>query len=321
MPDEIKLEESAPLDQIILEGTDATPPPKEEPKVDRARDERGRFSSAADDEKALDRIFKEKLGREKPVEVKPAAEQEKPAKAPVANLDKVKAMKALELDGFTEEDLDGMSDERILALGQKAQKRQADIGKKLSERPKTEAPVTDGEVAPKADTKVSAQATYKELSKSVGELLGDDVGEALSGVLEKALSPMVERLNRAEGLLQQRLEAEMETQVASLRTKLAADFPPLKDDAAMKRVVERMGELADPAKYSDLESVMRAACKLELFDDVVKAAKSTPRNDTSRNNGQPTSATRNAKPKAAMTRHEAEDSALDEIFQRHGLSR
>lgn len=304
------------VDEIVLDKPAETP--VTDAKPEKARDEAGRFKREEAEDAALSASLA-KHGITKAAE-KPA-EKEQPAAEAGESKGKstgTKVPKALELDGFTSEDLQGMSEERIAALEQKAQKRQSDIGKKLSERSKSETAATAKTETPKAQ---EAQA-YKDLVKGVGELLGDDVGEALSGVLEKAMSPLVERLNRAEGLLQQRLEAEMGTQVESLRGKLAEDFPPLKDDAVLKRVVERMGAIADPEKHSDMEAVMRDACRYELFDDMVKAAAAkTTRNDTSRNNGQATAPNRSAKPSATKTREQLDDEALDAALKKNGLIR
>lgn len=303
-----------PLEEVILAGSDATKPAAPETPAAK-RDASGRFAREEAEEAALTRIFNtNKLG-DQPKE-QPAAEAGKTEQKQDTG---TKVPKALELDGFTSEDLQGLSPERITALEQKAAKRQSDIGKKLSERPKAETTATTTPDAPKAAAKPAQ--TYKDLVKSVGELLGDDVGEALSGVLEKTLSPLTERLNRAESLLQQRLETEMETQITSLRGKLAADFPSLKEDEALKRVVDRMGQLADPSRYSNLEDVMVDACRLELFADVQKPKTSTSRNDTSRNNGQPMTPTRTSKPSAAKTHAELEDEALDAAFKKNGISR
>lgn len=279
----------------------------------------GRFASVEAEDAALDRIFAKAKGDPDPTpapkaQPSPKAEAEEvPEKAQKPSADISRALKALELDGFTKDDLEGMPEQRILSLGQKAQKRQSDIGKKLSERAKTDDPATAAQETPKP---ASGQVDFKALAKSVGDLLGDDVGDALAKILEQSFSPITTRLSTAEAELQARAMERLEGEADKAREKLRERFPDLKDEENWDRVQTRMGLLAKTQSYETIPDLMRDACILEFPD----ASPSKPRNDTSRNNGQPTPVVRQKTPPAARTKEEAEDLALDEIFSKHRLT-
>jgi hypothetical protein len=318
---ETKVDEK-PVDEQILNGTDATAPKEPAPKRARTRGSDGRFSDDRDDveDAAFDAAMKKHLVREpeakQPEKVEPAATPEK-----TEETGPVKVPKALEFDGWTAEDLQGLSQERIDALSKKAEKRQADINKKLSEKSKAEDKQTTASpetAKATSDTAAVAQQSYKDMVKGVSDLLGDDVGDALGKVLEGSMKPLLQRLEAAESALQQSQLSDLNRQYQTTRGELEGEFPQLKDDEVNQRVIERMGQLADPEKYDSLEALMRDACRLELYDEVVKAkaSESKPNTDTSRKNGHPTAPTR-SKVATPKSREQADDEALDAVFKKH----
>lgn len=303
-----------PVDEQVLAGTDETSP---KPDTTKARAADGKFAKPGqgDEEKALDSAFKKHLGRDPQPEAAPKVEGQQPEKAKSTG---TPIPKALELDGFTADDLQGLSPERIAALAEKASKRQADIDKKLSEKSKTADSATAAPEPAKTEAVKAGAQQMKELVKGVSELLGDDVGDALGKVIENAMKPLVERLEKAESFTERQAQSVLESRVIAVRDELAGEFPQLKDEAVLKRVVGQMEDLANPQKYPELRDLMRAAARLELFDELLAAKTTTqPKHDTSRQKHQPTAPTRASAPTASKTLSQQEDEALDAVFTKH----
>lgn len=97
-----------------------------------------------------------------------------------------KAVKALKLDGWTEEDLAAMDPDRVVAMGRKAKDRHSEIGKKLQskdrgatgEEEEGDEDSGEGDDSPKRDSKGRfSQAGEQDDSDSEGEEDSDPEGE------------------------------------------------------------------------------------------------------------------------------------------------
>jgi hypothetical protein len=257
-----------------------------------------------------------------------------------------KAIKALKLDGWDDEDVQALSPERVIALGKKATERHSAFGRKLQEAAGKKAEdldeaksgEEDDETAEAADEDDqseepgSAEPTgqprnkdgrfsinYKALAKPVSDAigLGSEVEEALASALESALAPIQEKLNEYDKYQTAIVEQRGEEIGQSIREKLSDRFPGLKDEEKFERVVGRMGLLAksDP-NYQSMEQLMLDAAKLELFDDnqEVSARKTT---QVKRAQGQPTTTSRRT-PTPAMSLEDKEDAVLDALMSGKG---
>ena len=99
-----------------------------------------------------------------------------------------KAYKVLALDGFTAGDLKNLSKERIIALAEKAAKRQSDVAKKLQSKAEQEKAKSD-----QAGTRPDAEdgddaTTSKGLRvdpKRLKAVFDDEAAEAVAGTFEE----------------------------------------------------------------------------------------------------------------------------------------
>ena len=257
-----------------------------------------------------------------------------------------KAVKALKLDGWDDDDLAVLSQERVIALGKKATERHSAFGKKLQEAANKKAEDLDeaeeeesedetAEAVEKNDddeepgsAEPSGQPRgkdgrfaidYKSIAKPVSDAigLGPEVEEALASALEAALAPLQQKLESYDQYQAAIVEQRGEEIGQSIREKLSDRFPGLQDEDKFERVVGRMGLLAkaDP-NYQSMEQLMLDASKLELFDDIQEAT-SRKNTQVKRAQGQITTTSRKT-PTPAMSVDDKEDAVLDALMSGKG---
>lgn len=259
-----------------------------------------------------------------------------------------KAVKALKLDGWDDDDVSALSPERVIALGKKAQERHSAIGKKLQEKSGKTSDLDDedkddseddkqesffsNEDDPEDEEQGSAEPArqprskdgkfvidYKALAKPVSEAigLGDEVEEALAKAFESALAPIQEKVAAYDQYQAQLIEQRGEEIGQAAREKLADQFPSLMDEEKFDRVVSRMHQLAKTEQqYESMEQLMLDAAKLELFDDNVRGNKRQV-SQSKRAQGQPTTVSRKM-PSAAMQIEDKEDAVIDALLSGKG---
>lgn len=259
-----------------------------------------------------------------------------------------KAVKALKLDGWDDDDVSALSEERIIALGKKAQERHSAIGKKLQEKSSKSADLDiddeddseqgeeKGFVGNDDDSESEEQGSaeparqprakdgkfvidYKALAKPVSEAigLGDEVEEALAKAFESALAPIQEKVAAYDEYQSQLIEQRGEEIGQAARERLADRFPGLKDEEKFERVVTRMYQLAKTEQeYESMEQLMLDAAKLELFDDNTQASKRLV-SQSKRAQGQPTTVSRKM-PVSAMELEDKEDAVIDALLAGKG---
>lgn len=173
------------------------------------------------------------------------------AKETVADLARDKAIKALKLDGYTDEDLAALKPERVLALGQAAKARHADVDARLANagresKQQTADGAKDGESAQR-QLPDELQAAVKELTDEIGS---EKAGKAL----EKILSRYEQR---EEARVLERIDQELTESRAALRESL----PGLSDGEVWEKVVDEMVDLKRTKRYGDapMRDVMQAA--------------------------------------------------------------
>ena len=304
------------------------------------RDSYGRFASNAEkqDDEALDKLIgrmeqvqSELNGSDEKSEAK--AEDTKEGKEAPKEADKPskraidKARKALELDGWDDGDFDGISEERIVALGKKAADRQAKISKELEAKSKQRTS-EDGEageedesaarVARRAEPESQADDDLSDL-KPIEELFGEETSNAIAKYVQKALGLTKQQMQQVQQQLSAANEEKAERAVSEARTKLTDKYPELQDEEVYDDVVEEMTALVKiPGKYKDMNALMEAACRLKgLEAKTGKAAKTSPAVQAAKANGTPVVKSQVTQPKS-MSLSDREDLALDAIFKGKG---
>ena len=306
------------------------------------RDSYGRFASNAEkqDDEALDKLIgrmeqvqselngsgeKSEAKAEDTKEAKETSkEAEKPSKRAIE-----KARKALELDGWDDGDFEGMSEERIVALGKKAADRQSKISKELEAKSKQRTS-EDGEageedesaarVARRAEPESQADDDLSEL-KPIEELFGEETSTAIAKYVQKALGLTKKQVEQMQKQMSAAGEERAEQEVDAARSQLKDKFPELADDEVYEEIVDEMTALVKiPGKYKTVSSLMEAACRLKgLEASAGKAAKSSSSVLNAKANGTVTTKSQNAQAKA-LSISDRDDLALDAIFKGKGRS-
>jgi hypothetical protein len=236
------------------------------------------------------------------------------------------AEKALERDGFTKEDIAGLSKERILALGKKAAERQADISRKLGEEAKTKAapagdakttdpgspkPVTTAPTQAKTEEADPFEALVKEhfaafaedadFSKSLGGF-SKALANQLKAEIETGLKSVNESVTtmRAEMVKEIRAEAAREMEFEKAVESLKDDFPESSSVDGRAALRDLFVTLAKEGKVKDIVGGVRSSANA-LWADAkrardTEAAKQKASRDA-RKNGQPITGSAGAGPK------------------------
>jgi hypothetical protein len=309
-----------------------------EPK-ETMRDAYGRFAANAEkqDEDALDKLLgtvqvlddvqPEEKPEAKAKGTKEGKETSKEAESKISQRALDKARKALELDGWGEEDFEDLSEQRIVALGKKASERQAKISQELEAKSKQRAS-EDGEagedgtstarVAKKAEPESQVEDDAASELKPIEELFGEETSAAIAKYVQKALGLTKQQMQLVQQQIEAANEDKAERAATEARTQLTDKYPELTDDDVYEEVVTSMTELAKiPGKYKDFQGLMEAACRLNGLE--FKSAKSGKSSavQAAKSNGTPVTRTQKA-PAKSLSLSDREDAALDAIFSGRG---
>jgi len=185
--------------------------------------------------------------------------------------DSVAARSALERDGWDSTDIDKLDDERVLALGQKAAKRQSDIDGKIEQHTKTAQQLADlrnglGKITDSGTQNAEDQPDdpFKAVSQHVEQFYAD---KDLGTLLRQPHDVLAQRVARVEADITSVLDEV-------LRDKVMKDYPELKGDEEFARVSKRMQQLGVTGEYQNRAALMRDSAKVEFADErQAKAAK------------------------------------------------
>lgn len=230
------------------------------------------------------------------------------------------AHKALELDGFSKEDLAGLKPERILALGKAAKERQADVSRKLEEAAKaktaqapSQAAKTDGGSSkPAATTKPADDGGDDDFETLVREHFDgfDDPDGHFSkslGGLSKALASKLDgkfsaQFEAMKASLAEEIGSRLANEVAFERAvdRYKADFPQLDTPDGREALVPILASMAKDGLVKDVPSGVKAAA-YALWGEArereqAESAKSKNHRDA-RKNGQPVTGSMGSAPK------------------------
>lgn len=303
------------------------------------RDSYGRFASNAEkqDDEALDKLIgrmeqvqselngSDEKSEAKAEDTKEAKETSKEAEKPSKRAIE-KARKALELDGWDDGDFEGMSEERIVALGKKAADRQSKISKELEAKSKQRTS-EDGEageedesaarVARRAEPESQADDDLSEL-KPIEELFGEETSTAIAKYVQKALGLTKQQMQQVQQQLSAANEEKAERAVNEARSQLKDVYPELADEEVFDEVTEEMTNLLKiPNKFKDMRGLMEAACRLHGLEAKQPKSSKSSATQQAKANGVPTGKTQ-VTPAKAMSLADRDDAALNAIFQGKG---
>jgi hypothetical protein len=161
-----------------------------------------------------------------------------------------KAVKALILDGYTDDDLAALKQERVIALGTASIARHAAVDQKLANagrESKQQTATSNVEESAPRQLPDDLQSVVKELSEEIGS---EKAGKALEKILLRYEA-------REETRAMERVDQELRSARAALRESL----PGLADEGTFEKVIDEIVDLRSTKRWgsSSLADVMQAA--------------------------------------------------------------
>jgi len=187
----------------------------------------------------------------------------------------------LKRDGWTPEDLEALSDDRLLSIAEHRKKMQADVDRMLRERqapsPDTETDKDSGEATAEPTSDQPSVANLAEQATAFAEYLGlDESGKALLVELQQAaVQPMQKLVQEQQRVLQAVQEQLLFTELERARMSLVDRYPQARDtqDERWGKVLDRMGQMwADGAQH-DPGKMMEEAILLEYRGEIAEQAR------------------------------------------------
>lgn len=174
--------------------------------------------------------------------------------------DYARALKVLALDGFTAEDLRDLSKQRVIALAEKAAKRQADVAKKLQRSAES----TKNSKSDKTGSRPEAEdgsdaATPKGLRvnpKRLREVFDDSAADAIGGTIDEIAAVAGKELEamRTE-FASQLTELAMQNYRLNLSIRRPEIASALADERTWSRVVKRMAALKEVGEHKNADDL------------------------------------------------------------------
>lgn len=232
-----------------------------------------------------------------------------------------KALRGLRLDGFDQEDLDGLTPERIIALNEKRTALRSKVDREIQARSERIAELeAEVEAAPDDDDLESyldepdLEAGVKRFADEIG--LGDEAGEALQGILGPVVSQTRALVEENEQLVS-RLSVQQEVLehllIGGAKARLGALVPDITTDPTWGEVYDRACKLLRTGEYG-IDDAFDDAADLVTGGKLRAARRSvTKRSHANRNNGQPDSHQRQT-PAKPMTPEDRENAILNALF-------
>lgn len=279
------------------------------------------------DKKALDEVKPKAQGEG--AKTDPAAKDSATAKAKPESTSKEatrqiepkkldKARKALELEGWSEDDLADLSDEKLLSIGTKYQEKhaKADREKREAAEAAKKAPKADPAKSSATDSEASEDPDLSDYVKAAEEHFKGFEAETEEGT--KAFrTAQAKFVKQAVDRVTARYEAKLEDITRGIRgetalnralDRVAIDIPQVDETDVRQKLVNRIAALAsDPDTAEELRTDMRAVVRREALalglkdeaaarkkaaDDELRAAKDA---------GQPFTGHRGAEPERELT--------------------
>lgn len=156
------------------------------------------------------------------------------------------AKRILSRDNLTEDDLKLFSEERILELAEKRSKVHQSIDERFFQAKKPESGNEN------TDTTSNAETTDEETIELIRDF-DDELAEKVKAEIDGHVSKMAElerelALVKFQGVVQNK----------------KSEFPELKDQSVLNRVLDKAGQLAQSQAYDTAESAMDDACQIVL---------------------------------------------------------
>lgn len=224
-----------------------------------------------------------------------------------------KALSALKRDGLSSSVIDKMTNSEIIELGDKRAKVQSDADnayRELSELKKSKEMAQESETESPALAEPTDQpvpANVQEAIQPFAEIFGDDAAEALTAYNKATVDPLMETINAQTQMLERLM-------MDAAKGQLLDRFPQLSDSEDYARVSNRMQSLAKSGEYSDINTLMSDASRIEFSEESTKVSSEISKKRAKHKaSGQMSSATGSTPPSHSMSDDEREERLLDAL--------
>jgi len=223
----------------------------------------------------------------------------------------------LRRDGWSDDDFENFTAERLTELAEHRKQMQADVDRKLrgdSEEPDAPAAETDSD----ADAEPASDLPDTPVSDAV-EYLSDYLGldeqgkDLLSKFQTASIKPMQEAVEQQAALLQQMQTAMLRQEIDRSRDALRGEYADIVgEDANFQRVLQRMDKLAkDSEEDRSVGELMEEALLLEFKGEITDKVKETKKSVRHlKDSGQPSVRPKQPKPQRQYSQEEREDAVL-----------
>lgn len=226
-----------------------------------------------------------------------------------------KALSALRRDGLPAEVVDQMSQQQVLDYGAKRLKVQADTDnafrelqeKSTQEEQAAESPAESVPTTQSEPTEQPAAVDLDEAIKPFVDIFGQEAGDALRKATQATQAPP----SHLEAQLQYALGALEKQLVSSARSELSGQYPDLVTDDGMQKVNDRMQSLVKTGEYTDINTLMSDAARIELSASKVDAGLANK--NRLKASGQPMPSNGADKVGGSMTHEERQTALLDAL--------
>lgn len=231
------------------------------------------------------------------------------------------AVETLLRDGWTIDDLEQLSEERLISVAEHRRRVQSDVDRKLRNREPdaaTDETDTDFEASPAEPNSNTPDyvADLKEQAVQLADALGLDQegADLLINMQTKSVGPLQQLVQQQADALQAIQQQLLFQEIERMRSSMVTKYPMVQDPESERwqAVLDRMGTILENEEGVDPRSAMEDAILLEFRDDLAGQARTDrQRVRNLRDSGQPTVRSRPEATPTYSTSEEREDAVLN----------
>jgi hypothetical protein len=225
-----------------------------------------------------------------------------------------RALGVLKRDNVPDEVIDGLlqSPDKLLAWAEKAGKRQGDIDKILGVKRPDEAEETPEKAKAEPTGSPATDEAVAELVRPFADEMGSEHAQAtLTKLASHVRESTLAEVRPVLGRLAEMVEGMM---VRSARDSLRERFPQVGDESKWAGVMKTAQTLSKTGGFSDMDSLIAAAAKLEFGEFSVRdKQQDLAKRHKARSNGTPTPP-RQTRQKPPATHKDRIEAALDDVL-------
>jgi hypothetical protein len=229
-----------------------------------------------------------------------------------------RALTAAKRDGLQDALIEQMSEEDLVAYGEKAAKRQSDSDdawRRLKELENRESPDEGGEesVAGVPADEPSNAANLSDQLEPLADLFGEDAASALAALQKAATAPFEQQIAQQQEAIQSLLQAHTLAQVDRSVERLGGRYPEMLTPNGKQQWIDKAAQLEAMPDY-DTETALNDAARVIWGDGETDADRLRTESETSRKaNGTLGMGRSNRPGKPRLSPEQREEQVLEDI--------